>query len=171
MVVIGRDLSSICKIQLMKHIKDQVEEFHRVAGTAAPTVPSVPDRERVMMRLCIMAEEFLEFCTACDPEAADKYDEILDNLIARFKAATFDKVDIVEVADALGDLDYVVEGSRLEYGIDGAPIAAEIHRSNMAKVDPTTGRMERNDIGKVRKPADWTPPDVRGELLKQGWKP
>ena len=63
------------------------------------------------------------------------------------------------------DLDYVVEGTRLEFEIDGGPIAVEVHRSNMAKV----GGPVRED-GKRLKPPGWTPPDIAGELRKQGWK-
>ena len=67
-------------------------------------------------------------------------------------------------ADALADLDYVIEGTRLEFGIDGWPIAQAVHKSNMAKV----GSKVRED-GKILKGPDWTPPDIAGELRKQGW--
>lgn len=78
-------------------------------------------------------------------------------------------VDLVEFADALADLDYVIEGTRLEFGINGAPIAAEVHRSNLSKLGPN-GPMLRED-GKILKPPGWTPPDIAGELRKQGWQP
>ncbi len=71
---------------------------------------------------------------------------------------------MVEFADACGDLDYVIEGARLTLGINGKPVADEIHRTNLAKV----GGPIRDD-GKRLKPEGWTPPDIAGELRKQGW--
>jgi hypothetical protein len=50
--------------------------------------------------------------------------------------------------------------------IDGAPIAAEVHRANMAKVGGP-----KSPTGKQLKPPGWTPPDIFGELKRQGWEP
>jgi len=41
--------------------------------------------------------------------------------------------DIVEVADAIADLAYVVIGAAVSHGIDLQPIFDEVHRSNMTK--------------------------------------
>ena len=46
------------------------------------------------------------------------------------------------------------------------PVADEIQRTNMAKV----GGPVRED-GKRLKPPGWQPPDIEGELKKQGWQP
>ena len=44
-------------------------------------------------------------------------------------------VDIVEVADALADLAYVIEGANLAYSIDfSRAVLAEVHSSNMSKI-------------------------------------
>ena len=67
--------------------------------------------------------------------------------------------DLVEVADALGDLLYVVYGAAVSFGIDMEPVFDEIHRTNMLK----DGGGNRAD-GKVSKPADWQPPRIR-EIL------
>jgi hypothetical protein len=75
------------------------------------------------------------------------------------------RVDMVELADGFADLDYVVEGARLEFGIHGQEIADEVQRANMAKV----GGPIRED-GKRLKPAGWKPPDIAGVLRAQGWK-
>jgi NTP pyrophosphatase (non-canonical NTP hydrolase) len=44
--------------------------------------------------------------------------------------------DVVEVADALADIVYVVYGTALHYGIDLDAVVREVHRSNMSKLPP-----------------------------------
>lgn len=51
--------------------------------------------------------------------------------------------DLVEIADALGDLLYVIYGAGVTYGIDLEPVVAEIHRSNMSKLWKTSEVMDR----------------------------
>jgi predicted HAD superfamily Cof-like phosphohydrolase len=72
--------------------------------------------------------------------------------------------DLVEIADALGDLLYVVYGTAVTYGIDLDPVFSEIHRSNMSKggSDPAA----RCD-GKVLKGPNYTPPRVAEVLENQ----
>ena len=43
----------------------------------------------------------------------------------------------------------------------------EVHRANMAKA----GGPRRHEDGKLLKPVGWSPPDIEGELKKQGWSP
>lgn len=64
--------------------------------------------------------------------------------------------DLVEVADALADLLYVVIGSALQWGIPIARVFAEVHRSNMSKA----GGLKRAD-GKIMKGPNYSPPDLR----------
>jgi predicted HAD superfamily Cof-like phosphohydrolase len=147
-------------------IREQVSEFHRAFDQPVLDTPTVPPDERVRLRLRLVLEEAFELIEACgglrSPLSLKQLRDDVFVLITRCGV----KVDLVAAADALADLDYVVEGTRLEFGIDGAPIAAEVHRSNMAKVWPD-GSVKKNDDGKVLKPDGWTPPDIRAELVKQ----
>ncbi len=74
--------------------------------------------------------------------------------------------DLVEAADALADLLYVVLGSAVEFGIDLDAVFQEVHRTNMAKLG---GKVAPN--GKLQKPPGWKPPDVAGCLERQRRKP
>jgi predicted HAD superfamily Cof-like phosphohydrolase len=142
-------------------LRDQVAEFHRAFDAPVHGTPRVPPQERIELRLRLIAEEFCELLGACgcDPRTVGMVQhEIAHAMMTELKA------NIVEVADALGDLDYVIEGTRLEFGIDGAPIADAIHRSNIRKA----GGAVRED-GKIQKPEGWAPPDIRGCLIAQGW--
>lgn len=141
-------------------LREQVVEFHKAFGQPILDVPMAPEADRVRLRLRLIAEEFGEFC-----EAVGYPIELPD-----FDASWNGSVNVAAVADALADLDYVIEGTRLEFGIDGGPIAAEVHRSNMVKLHRDGVPVQRAD-GKIMKPADWTPPDIDGELRKQGWTP
>jgi len=66
--------------------------------------------------------------------------------------------DLAKIADALGDLLYVIYGTAISYGIDLEPIFAEIHRSNMSKGDPEVLRASN---GKILKSRNWTPPNLQ----------
>ncbi len=88
--------------------------------------------------------------------------ELNDDLIAE----EFDELqsawaagDLVEVADALGDLAYVVYGAAIEYGIDLDRVIREIHRSNMTKLGEDGKPIYRSD-GKVMKGPNYSPPDL-----------
>lgn len=147
----------------------QVREFHAHVGQPILPAPQIPPPDRVRLRARLIAEEFFEALEAMfDFDGIDGHyilpdlRERLDHFINESDIA----VDLPALADSLADVDYVVEGTRLEFGIDGAPIAAEVHRSNMAK---RPGNMRAD--GKITKPEGWTAPDIAGELRKQGWTP
>jgi predicted HAD superfamily Cof-like phosphohydrolase len=150
----------------MTKLRDQVLEFHRAFDVPVQERPAVPSRERLQLRLRLVAEEFCELMWACGvrPVYVDPA-RILDHVI---ESDLFREPDMAAIADALADLDYVIEGMRLELGIDGEPVADEVHRANMNKL--VDGKVTRRADGKVTKPAGWKPPDVATELRKQGWK-
>jgi len=70
--------------------------------------------------------------------------------------------DLVEIADGIGDVIYVLLGTAVSYGIDLRPIFDAIHDSNMKKVGGCT-----RDDGKIMKPEGWVPPDIEGILAAQ----
>lgn len=155
----------------MKIIRDQVAEFHRAMDVPIGTTPKVPSDERVRLRWRLIIEEVFEGLAATFPYTRDTWNPLDESCqkLAAAKTAVMKivneeqiQVDLPELADAWGDIDYVVEGARLEFGVDGVPIAAEIHRANMAKV----GGPVRGD-GKRLKPPGWTPPDIESVLAKQ----
>lgn len=82
-------------------------------------------------------------------------------------------VDLVEAADALTDLIVVVKGSGHSLGVDLDSTFIAVHETNMAKMDPVTGKPVRDARGKVTKPAGWVPPTeaIRALLVGDGWNP
>lgn len=116
-----------------------VKEFCRAAGSHISPVPGVPPLDVQALKISMLYEELEELAHA-----------FLDG-------------DLVAVADALGDLQYVLEGTALACGLDLEPILREIHRSNMTKVGPD-GQCRRRADGKILKPEGYEPPKL-AELL------
>lgn len=88
-----------------------VAEFHHTFNHPVLTDPVIPDEKRCRLRVELLAEELREL------EEAIK------------------EKDIVGVADALCDLQYVLSGAVLEFGL-GEKFKAlfeEVQRSNMSK--------------------------------------
>lgn len=122
----------------MKKQLAQVREFHDTFRCFMRQQPDarIPDPE-IAVRLALMQEELDEY---------------------RLAAA---QGDIVEVADALTDLLYVVFGTMIAHGLDQAAeeMFDEVHRSNMSKLDENGMPIYRAD-GKVLKSERFTGPDL-----------
>jgi predicted HAD superfamily Cof-like phosphohydrolase len=156
-------------------IREQVAEFHAAMNQKDPTTPTIPPDERVRLRAALIAEEFFEVMQAMfaleltedDLISGPRFEVAMAGVFKTIESAPV-YIDMPELADGLADLDYVVSGTYLEFGINSGPVAAEVHRSNMMKF---IGEPVWAPNGKRLKPAGWTPPDIEGELRKQGWKP
>jgi len=168
---LARDLVAEVKRLRTSTMHAQVTEFHKAFGQAIGERPAVPSDDVVRLRVSLIMEEAFEAFEAAY-STLDSYDAILEAkkgaqlLIGTLKPS----MDLVEFIDACQDLDYVVEGARLTCGVSGEPCAAEVHKSNMAKLGPDGKAIVRAD-GKRMKPAGWKPPDIAGELRRQGWSP
>lgn len=89
--------------------------------------------------------------------------ELRKNLIneeAKEFSDALDANDPIAAIDALCDLLYVTYGAAVSMGVDLDPYFYEVHRSNMAKLDPLTGKPIYREDGKLLKPSNWTPPDL-----------
>ncbi len=147
----------------MTEINKQVREFHDAMDLPTNDSPVMINDDRIKLRLRLITEEYFETlsaATGCEflPEKEDvlfKIDQSKPHTI----------FDVEEFVDGMADLDYVVEGTRVEMGIDGGPIAEEVHAANMRKV----GGPKRAD-GKALKPEGWVGPNIKQRLIEQGWK-
>lgn len=75
--------------------------------------------------------------------------------------------DLIEVADALGDMLYILCGTILEHGMQYKieEVFDEIQRSNMSKLGSDGNPIYRED-GKVLKGPNYFKPDIQGVLDK-----
>lgn len=140
-----------------------VAQFHTtyglpdlVAERATPTL----DTPRLGMRMSLIEEEFAELLGAVyGPRAR----ALVEEATAAVRASDEGNRDIVETADALADLVYVIYGMALECGIDLDRVLAEVQASNLSKLLPDGSVLLRED-GKVLKGPDFFPPNVRRAL-------
>lgn len=100
-----------------------------------------------------------------DPGLARLRIDLLKEEVTEFEQAAVSG-DIVAVADALGDIAYVLYGTALTYGINLDEVISEIHRSNMTKLGPDGKPILRED-GKVLKSEGYSRPNLRQVLDSQ----
>lgn len=112
--------------------------FHRVFGVPIAERPTL-DAATMDLRMRLLREEWEELQAAVEAG------------------------DLVEIADALADMEYIIHGTNLALGIDGNAVFSEVHRSNMAKLGPDGKPIIRED-GKIIKPQGWQPPDVEAAM-------
>ena len=90
---------------------NQVADFHRTFNAPILETPQTPSEQRCELRVNLLQEELNELSQA-----------IKDN-------------DLVEIADALCDIQYVLSGAVLEFGLGEkfVELFNEVQRSNMSK--------------------------------------
>ncbi len=128
----------------MKKEIDMVQQFHETYHAyfnQNPTASLPP--EVVALRVSLIQEELNEYRAAAEAG------------------------DLVEIADALSDLMYVVLGTYISHGLQDAAedLFAEVQRSNMSKLDENGLPIFRAD-GKVLKSKLFSAPDLSPILTK-----
>tara|TARA_Y100000401_G_C8300841_1_gene213975 strand:- start:578 stop:964 length:387 start_codon:yes stop_codon:yes gene_type:complete len=103
-----------------------------------------------------------------DPTLRDKYTrdlrvDLIAEELEELELAMSNN-DIVEVADALTDLLYVVYGAGHAFGIDLDECFGEVHESNMSKLGEDGRPLYRED-GKVLKGPHYAPPDLKRIII------
>lgn len=121
-----------------------VEKFHKAFGIPNNYEPTVDLSEKdVKLRFDLMREENEEYLEAAQ------------------------NGDLAEVADALGDMLYILCGTILKHGMQDKieEVFTEIQRSNMSKLDKDGNAIYRED-GKVLKSELYFKPNIASILEK-----
>ena len=116
-----------------------VGDFMEAFGQAVQLEPTWPDFNTRELRLELIQEEL---------------DELSDAVADR---------DMIQIADALTDLLYVVYGAGHTFGLDLDECFHEVHASNMSKLGEDGRPLHRED-GKVLKGPNYFEPDLEGIL-------
>ena len=123
----------------MKKQIEHVCNFHDAFGIKNNYIPTEKlSEEIVLLRHRLMAEENEEYLEACR------------------------NGDLVEIADALGDMMYILCGTILSHGLQDKieHIFEEIQKSNMSKLGSDGKPIYRED-GKIMKGPDYFKPDIK----------
>ncbi|MCW9038671.1 nucleoside triphosphate pyrophosphohydrolase family protein [Altibacter sp.] len=126
----------------MKNKIAAVQEFHEAFGLGIKQQPTADlGIKKNLLRYELMREENEEYLEAANGN------------------------DLVEVADALGDMLYILCGTIIEHGMQHKIEAVfnEIQRSNMSKLGADGKPIYRED-GKVLKGPGYFKPDIRAIL-------
>ena len=121
---------------------ESVETFHNAFGISNEYTPIATILEKdFILRHNLMKEENEEYLQAAK------------------------EGDLIEIADALGDMLYILCGTILKHGLQEkiADIFEEIQRSNMSKLDKNGRPIYRKD-GKVLKSDLYFKPDIKRVL-------
>ena len=119
---------------------EMVGDFMEAFGQEVLYMPSMPDTNLAALRLDLITEEV---------------QELRDGL---------GKKSMLEIADALTDILYVVYGAGHAFGIDLDECFNEVHRSNMTKLGED-GRPLYRDDGKVMKGPNYEDPNLEQFLV------
>lgn len=131
---------------------DRVKEFMVKFGHPVYDRPTeIEDEDWLHMRLELIREELGELYEACGYETSEWNEVVPVRQMAR--------TNVVAAADALGDLEYVVNGMALGMGIPLPEVVAEIHRSNMTKLGEDGKPIYRED-GKILKGPGYEEPQL-----------
>ena len=114
-------------------------DFMNAFGQEVLTEPTCPSPELAKLRLELIREEVEELNVGIEG------------------------MDIVEIADALTDILYVVYGAGHAFGIDLDECYHEVHRSNMSKLGEDGKPIYRDD-GKVLKGPNYFHPNLKDIL-------
>jgi len=119
---------------------EMVGDFMEAFGQEVLYMPKMPDTTLAALRLDLITEEV---------------QELRDGL---------GKNSMLEIADALTDILYVVYGAGHAFGIDLDECFNEVHRSNMTKLGEDGRPLYRED-GKVMKGPNYEDPDLEQFLV------
>ena len=91
---------------------------------------------------------------------SELYKKLIEEEYWEFLTA-YNVKDDVETLDACFDMIWVIAGDMHSRGWDCEAAWDEGARSNLAKIDPTTGKVIRREDGKILKPEGWKTPDFK----------
>jgi predicted HAD superfamily Cof-like phosphohydrolase len=120
-----------------------------------------------------MSNPFLDqsqFMRACGQTVGERnnaqfmmYYTLIKEEMAELMAA-YQLDDRTEQLDALIDILVVTIGALHSIGCDPQDAWNEVMRTNIAKIDPVTGRVNRREDGKILKPDGWQAPQLARHL-------
>lgn len=120
-----------------------VEVFNKAFDIPVKRKPTLLSSDEYKLKFKLLKEELDEYLEACENE------------------------DMVEVADAIVDMQYILSGIVIGHGLQSLfdELFLEVHESNMSKLE--NGKVLRRKDGKVLKGKNYFKPEI-DKILKNG---
>lgn len=154
----------------MSNTRDKVKQFHKAFEVVDGEQPCVPQPKRSRHYTIGTARSHLLSALACFRDAAGDDLRALRLALITEELAELADASMQESAtgalDALCDLQYVLDGTVLAYGMDSVADEAfdRVHTSNMTKLG-VDGKPVRDKTGKVCKGPNYVPVNLK-DLVK-----
>lgn len=157
-------------------VREFYAAFEEPIHTGAPSASAeIISDERLSLKLSLIVEEVSELIDAAYGKAAGQ--KIRDAWQATKDEGLLNEPvrDLVEMFDAVLDIDVVTNGLAIETNMPVVPGLAEVHRGNMSKLDEN-GKPIRSDgtdgypLGKILKGPNYVAPDLVTVLKEFGYE-
>lgn len=137
----------------MRFLHEYVARFMKAGGQPIREYPGVPDQKTIALGLSLIDEELSELRQSIKIAIAECSDE--------GQSGSVRDAMLAQVADAIGDLLYVVTWNGLAWGFPMPKVVDEIQRANMEKFGVGGSVNNKRSDGKVMKPVGWKPPNIK----------
>jgi len=107
----------------------------------------------------VMKEVFEQTTDVVNINQANMYINAVQEEFQELKTA-YENKDYVEITDGIIDVLVTAINLGISLNIDLEGAWTEVLQSNMAKIDPATGKVNKRQDGKVIKPQGWKAPEL-----------
>lgn len=149
---------------------ESVRQFTKESGTHVPNQPQLMSKSEVFFLIKMMLDEIMELgATVSEPH------EVKFNMIKMItdskdlpKIIGVNSEELIaEQGDALVDSYYYSLNAAAKKGVNLSKIFEIVHKANMDKRDPVTGKFVKREDGKIIKPVGWKEPNIIDEIKRQ----
>lgn len=150
-----------------------VKTFTTAAGTVCFNEPTLISKDRGTFLLRHAISELHEFAltiTNSTDEAHELLKTCLDHVLLRLDEwVELSESELIETQeDSICGVWITLLKVAARHGQDVSSMMKVVMKSNMAKIDPLTGKCNRRESdGKIMKPAGWNPPNTKDEISRQ----
>lgn len=148
----------------MTNTETRTADFHMKFGHPVRFVSATLTRDEAILTLGLIEEELRELAEAMFPDLP--YDPECKSMSEVLELYPYDyayEPDLVAIADAVADLDVVVNGAGIRHGFDMDALGREVYESNMSKLGED-GKPIYKPNGKIAKGPNFREPNIARAL-------
>lgn len=116
----------------MRDSQQNIKNFMQAFQQECPETPTIPNEKVRVLRVKLILEELLELAEASGVSILVDGNKVKEENI--LVESNGELPNLLEIMDAIGDIDVVNTGAATAYGVDLEPIHLNIQESNMSKI-------------------------------------